>query len=517
MNFNISINSSGNNPNEHKDVSRTVPVTVTYKLIFILFYHCHPTFQSISHDMSSISVFDLFKIGIGPSSSHTVGPMVAARQFVIALQESRQLESVHEVLCELFGSLGATGRGHGSDKAIMLGLMGQQPATTDTSLTNTIVRTIRDQQQIELMGHHRVAFIDRVHLILHKRKSLPYHPNGMKFTAKADNGEVLVERYFYSVGGGFIVDGKSAAGNDPIVEEQIEIPYPFKNAEALLEQCANNGLSMSRLMLENEKARRTETEIRRDLLEIWQIMGQCVDAGCRNEGILPGGLKVKRRAPALHKSLKAQHKKIDSPLGIMDWVNLYALAVNEENAAGGRIVTAPTNGAAGIVPAVMHYYWHKCGGADEDGVIRFLLTAGAIGSLFKMNASISGAEVGCQGEVGSACSMAAAGLTEVLGGSPAQVENAAEIGIEHNLGLTCDPIGGLVQIPCIERNAMGAIKAINAAHLALSGDGNHFVSLDKAIKTMRDTGRDMKTKYKETSRGGLAINVLEVPVNVVEC
>lgn len=467
--------------------------------------------------MSTTSIFDLFKIGIGPSSSHTVGPMVAARNWATALAGDNALDRVAEVRCELFGSLGATGRGHGSDKAVMLGLMGEEPRSTDTRLADARIEEIRNRGELMLLGQRRIPFRDRVHLILHKRRTLPYHPNGMRFTAVDAEGRTIADRCFYSVGGGFVVDEKAARGDDPLTEEQIELPFPFRSGDELLALCRDHGLSISALVLENEKARLTEDEVRAGILEIWHVMQECVERGCHTEGELPGGLKVKRRAPSMYRSLRDNRKNLDSPLGTMDWVDLYALAVNEENAAGGRIVTAPTNGAAGIVPAVLHYYWNHCAHATEDGIVRFLLTAAAIGALFKMNASISGAEVGCQGEVGSACSMAAGALTEVLGGTPEQVENAAEIGIEHNLGLTCDPIGGLVQIPCIERNAMAAIKAINAAHLALRGDGKHYVSLDKAIKTMRETGRDMKTKYKETSRGGLAVNVVEVPVNIVEC
>ncbi|GJL81272.1 MAG: L-serine dehydratase [marine bacterium B5-7] len=467
--------------------------------------------------MSSTSVFELFKIGIGPSSSHTVGPMVAAKRFATQLQSAELLESLGYVRCELFGSLGATGRGHGSDKAVILGLMGEDPKTTDTRLADERVETILRQESLSILGLKSVPFRDREHLQMHKRRSLPYHPNGMRFTAMADDDTVLLERYYYSVGGGFVVNEKAVAGDDPLKEDTIELPHPFNSAVQLLDICATQGMAISDVVMENEKRRSSDKDIRGDLLEIFEVMRQCVDNGSTTGGLLPGGLKVKRRAQEARRRLEEASGQKSSPLSIMDWVNMYALAINEENAAGGRVVTAPTNGAAGIVPAVLLYYFNHCDNANEDGVVRFLLTAGAIGMLFKMNASISGAEVGCQGEVGSACSMAAAGLTEVLGGTPNQVENAAEIGIEHNLGLTCDPIGGLVQIPCIERNAMASIKAINAAHLALGGDGTHYVSLDKAIKTMRDTGRDMKVKYKETSRGGLAVNVVDVPVNIVEC
>lgn len=467
--------------------------------------------------MTSLSTFDMFKIGIGPSSSHTVGPMRAARRFVQDLQDNGKLESVAEVCCELYGSLGTTGRGHGSDKAIILGLMGEDPETTDTRAADGRVDRIRGDAQLPLLGSHPVPFNDREHLVMHKRKRLPFHPNGMRFSALDTGKNTIHEAVYYSIGGGFVIDENAARATNPIKTDDAPLRHPFESGAQLLSQCAESGLCISTLMLENETAWRDEQQIRSGLLELWRAMQECVNNGCRNEGVLPGGLRVRRRASGLFRKLSMDTHSNSAPLGAMDWVNLYALAVNEENAAGGRVVTAPTNGAAGIVPAVLHYYWNHCEGACEDGVIRFLLTAAAVGMLFKKNASISGAEVGCQGEVGSACSMAAAGLTEVLGGTPEQVENAAEIGIEHNLGLTCDPIRGLVQIPCIERNAMGAVKAINASRLALRGDGRHYVSLDKAIQTMRDTGRDMSTKYKETARGGLALNVLEVPVSVVEC
>ena len=465
----------------------------------------------------AISVFDLFKIGIGPSSSHTVGPMLAASMFVHQLHDSGLLEKVLQIRVQLYGSLGATGKGHGSDKAIILGLMGERPAEIDPHIIPGIVKQVRDQQILHLLGTHPIEFIEKRHLTLHKRKSLPYHPNGMRFEAFDSNGEIEAAVY-YSVGGGFVVDEAAATGDDPIVEVEAVLPRPFTTGQQLLEQCSQSGSSISDVMLENEKSRRSETQIREDLLEIWSVMQECVNNGCKNEGILPGGMKVKRRAAQMYSQLAGRPEiALRDPLSILDWVNLYALAVNEENAAGGRVVTAPTNGAAGIIPAVLHYYERFVPGANEDGIVKFLLTAGAIGVLYKENASISGAEVGCQGEVGSACSMAAGALCEVMGGTPAQVENAAEIAMEHNLGLTCDPVGGLVQVPCIERNAMASIKAINAVRMALRGDGTHFVSLDKVIKVMRDTGRDMKTKYKETSRGGLAINVIEVPVNIVEC
>ena len=466
----------------------------------------------------AISVFDLFKIGIGPSSSHTVGPMRAARDFVLSLQTEGLLDQVHSVKAELYGSLGATGKGHGSDKAVLLGLEGEQPDQVDPEHIPDILERIRSTQCLRLLGQHEINFIEKDQLILHRRKTLPYHSNGMRFQAFDKKGKELASSVFYSVGGGFVVNEDAIQGEDPLKPDETSLLYPFKTGAELLQQCAKHDLSISQIMMENEKTWRSEAEIRDGLLNIWRVMQACVERGCKQDGILPGGMKVKRRAPEFYHSLTSQHEAaLCDPLTIMDWVNLYALAVNEENAAGGRVVTAPTNGAAGIIPAVLHYYQRFARVGKEDGVTRFLLTAAAIGILFKENASISGAEVGCQGEVGSACSMAAGALCEVMGGTPEQVENAAEIGIEHNLGLTCDPVGGLVQVPCIERNAMAAVKAINAARMALRGDGKHFVSLDKAIKTMRETGLDMKTKYKETARGGLAINVIEVPVNIVEC
>jgi L-serine dehydratase len=457
----------------------------------------------------AISVFEMFKVGIGPSSSHTVGPMRAALTFVTRLQEEGVLGRVRRVRAELYGSLGATGKGHGSDKAVILGLEGEAPDLIDPDAIDGRLARIRESRKLCLLGMHPVDFNEKIDLVFLRRQSLPFHPNGMRLIAFDEEGTELINRAYYSVGGGFVVN-EEAAGADRIVQDNTELPFPFRNGDQLLTQCAVNELSISRLMMENEKAWRSEAETRNGLLHIWKVMQACVRRGCEVEGVLPGGMKVRRRAVELYRSLSsAPEAALRDPLTTMDWVNLYALAVNEENAAGGRIVTAPTNGAAGIIPAVLHYYCRFVSGANEDGVVRFLLTAAAVGILFKENASISGAEVGCQGEVGVACSMAAAGLTEVLGGTPEQVENAAEIGMEHNLGLTCDPVGGLVQVPCIERNAMGAIKAINAARMALRGDGKHFVSLDKVIKTMRDTGRDMKDKYKETSRGGLAVNVVE--------
>jgi iron-sulfur-dependent L-serine dehydratase single chain form len=455
----------------------------------------------------AISVFDLFKVGIGPSSSHTGGPMAAAHRFARGLRTDGLIPRTESVRAVLYGSLGLTGKGHGSDKAVMLGLEGDKPELVDVDTVAGRVQAIRESGTLRLFGEREVPFVIGDHLVFERKQSLPGHPNGMRFTAHDAAGAELRSRVYYSVGGGFIVDEK-ATGTDRIKADDTVLPHPFATAAELLEWTRKTGLPVSAIMLENERAfGRSEAEIRAGLLELWRVMRECVRRGCGQEGLLPGGLKVRRRAPQLHRKLTTEQP--GDPLQAMDWVTLFALAVNEENAAGGRIVTAPTNGAAGIIPAVLHYYDRFVPGASDEGVVRFLLTAGAIGVLFKENASISGAEVGCQGEVGSACSMAAAGLTEVLGGTPGQVENAAEIGIEHNLGLTCDPVGGLVQVPCIERNAVASIKAISAARLALRGDGEHFVSLDKAIKTMRDTGRDMLDKYKETSRGGLAVNVIE--------
>ncbi|MEV5408382.1 L-serine ammonia-lyase [Thermopolyspora sp. NPDC052614] len=456
----------------------------------------------------AISVFDLFKIGIGPSSSHTGGPMAAAHKFARSLHQQSLLKKVRRVEAILYGSLGLTGKGHGSDKAVLLGLSGEKPELVDVDTVDERLAAMRASGTVHLYGTHEIPFVVGEDLIFERKVSLPHHPNGMRFTAFDHSGATLLEKVYYSVGGGFVVD-ETATGADRIKPDDTVLPYPFTTAAELLAHCADTGLSISGVMLENERAfGRDEPEIRADLLNLWRVMAECVRRGCTREGVLPGGLKVRRRAHQLYRRLQSETPEKD-PLQTMDWVSLFALAVNEENAAGGRVVTAPTNGAAGIVPAVLSYYDRFIPGSDDDGVIRFLLTAGAIGVLFKENASISGAEVGCQGEVGSACSMAAAGLTEALGGTPEQVENAAEIGIEHNLGLTCDPIGGLVQIPCIERNAIASVKAIAASRIALRGDGRHFVSLDKAIATMRATGRDMLDKYKETSRGGLAVNVIE--------
>jgi L-serine dehydratase len=458
----------------------------------------------------AISVFDLFSIGIGPSSSHTVGPMRAARMFARRLKNEGLLVHVVSVRAELYGSLGATGHGHGTPKAVLLGLEGNAPRTVDVEHADEQAERISTGGRLNLLGVHEIAFDAGKDLVLHRRKRLPYHANGMKVTAYDAAEEVLLEKTYYSVGGGFVVD-EEAVGEDRIKLDDTVLKHPFRTGDELLRLSRETGLSISALMLQNELAWRTEAEIRAGLLEIWQVMQACVSRGMSREGNLPGGLKVRRRAANSARQLRAEG---DPHTHAMEWITLYAMAVNEENAAGGRVVTAPTNGAAGIIPAVLHYYMNFCAhGATpqerDDDVVRFLLAAGAIGMLFKENASISGAEVGCQGEVGSACSMAAGALAEVLGGSSEQVENAAEIGMEHNLGLTCDPVGGLVQIPCIERNGMAAVKAVTAAKMALRGDGSHKVSLDKVIKTMRDTGRDMSVKYKETARGGLAVNIIE--------
>ena len=466
----------------------------------------------------TISVFDLFKIGIGPSSSHTVGPMIAANRFIQSVQETPEFSAIARVKIELFGSLGATGKGHGSDKAVLLGLQGMLPHSVDVEKIDALLANVRESRTLPLPGREPLPFDEPRDLVMHKRRSLPFHPNGMVFTVFDDQKNVLKTSTYYSVGGGFVVDETAAENESPIKPATTAVTYPFTTCEQLLQICRDNNLSMAGVMMANETCMRSESDVRAGLLEIWSVMQACVKRGCRQHGILPGGMKVKRRAADLYEKLTANPERgYSDPLTVMDWVNLYALAVNEENAAGGRVVTAPTNGAAGIIPAVLHYYDNFCHDSDDNGVVDFLLTAGAIGILYKENASISGAEVGCQGEVGSACSMAAGALAAVLGGTPEQVENAAEIGMEHNLGLTCDPVGGLVQVPCIERNAMASVKAINASRIALRGDGTHFVSLDKVIKTMRDTGADMKTKYKETARGGLAIHVVEVPVNFTDC
>jgi len=467
----------------------------------------------------SVSVFDLFKIGIGPSSSHTVGPMIAARQFACHVRDTVGLAAVHQVTVELFGSLSATGVGHGTDRAVLLGLAGHEPDHIDPDQIAPAIAQIRQSGTLALLGEHAVSFVQKDHLLF-RRKSLPLHPNGMAFHALDAQGNDIAMREYYSVGGGFVIDAAgqrvlntpASTGTDTAGHGQ-GLPHPFRTGAELLAQCRATGLSVAQLMAANEQHWRSPAEVRRQLLAIWQTMAGAVQRGCASTGTLPGPMHVRRRAAELHKNLsRSPEAALRDPLSMLDWVNLYAMAVNEENAAGGRVVTAPTNGAAGVIPAVLHYYVNFLQGpipANDDGIATFLLTAGAIGIIYKENASLSGAEVGCQGEVGVACSMAAGALAAVMGGTPEQVENAAEIGMEHNLGMTCDPVGGLVQIPCIERNAMGAIKAINAARMALRGDGQHVVSLDKVIKTMMQTGADMKVKYKETSRGGLAVNVVE--------
>ncbi|MFP5416554.1 MAG: L-serine ammonia-lyase [Actinomycetes bacterium] len=453
----------------------------------------------------ALSVFDLFSIGIGPSSSHTVGPMRAAGMFLAELGD--RLEQVARVRCDLYGSLGATGRGHGTDSAVILGLMGEEPETLDPRQAAGTVRQVFMSHTLALANRHMITFHPATDIVLDGSQELPVHPNGMQLHAWDADQNLLADSTYYSVGGGFVVRG-DANGSDPIVSDDVAVPYPYHTAADLMEICDRTGFSIAKVAMENELVRRPRDEVRARLLTIWGVMQECVRNGAENEGRLPGGLRVLRRAPALYTKLTSEGPT-DDPLRGMDWLTFYALAVNEENAAGGRVVTALTNGAAGIVPSVLHYYWNFIPGANETGVVRFLLTAAAIGMIFKNTASISGAEVGCQGEVGSACSMAAAGLAAVLGGTPEQVENAAEIGMEHNLGLTCDPVGGLVQIPCIERNAIAAVKAVAAARTAMRGDGTHIVSLDSVIKTMRETGRDMKSKYKETALGGLAVNVIE--------
>ena len=457
----------------------------------------------------AVSVFELFKIGIGPSSSHTVGPMKAAYTFVQRLQNADITGQLARIEANLYGSLAFTGRGHGTDKAVMLGLSGNLPDQINPDDIDAILENIHACGEIKLSDDTMIGFNAKTDLVFNQRAVLPYHPNGMRFKAFDPDRGLLFERDYYSVGGGFVVNQGEAAA-DRILEDDTKLPYPFSSGDELLGLCSTHGLRIDDIMLANEKCWRSEQEIKDGLLNIWAAMQACIQRGYASDGVLPGGLKVKRRAPRLYRELSQLDEAGNpDPLQIIDWVNLYALAVNEENAAGGRVVTAPTNGAAGIIPAVLNYYNHFIPDSNEDGIIEFLLTAGAIGILYMLNASISGAEVGCQGEVGVACSMAAGGLTAAVGGNMSQVENAAEIGMEHNLGLTCDPVGGLVQIPCIERNAMASVKAINAQRLALQGQGAHKVSLDKVIKTMRETGADMKHHYKETSRGGLAVNVIE--------
>ncbi|WP_447956733.1 L-serine ammonia-lyase [Vreelandella sp. EE7] len=457
-----------------------------------------------------ISVFDLFKIGVGPSSSHTVGPMMAAFKFATAVDEGQMLGQVSRLEVHLYGSLSATGIGHATDHAIIMGLLGERPDQVDPAIIGPTISALKETQRLSFCRQQDVAFVWDRDLVFHE-ESLPHHPNAMKLCAFAEDGRTLLENTYYSVGGGFVVDQSQV---DAKLEDMdtAEIPFDFNSAEELLALCKRENMSVSQLMMANEKTWRPEQAVRDELWRIWRVMCECVDNGLTHEGVLPGGLNVKRRAKLLHQRLSAAEQDpclIATTFSAMEWVNIFALAVNEENAAGGRMVTAPTNGAAGIIPAVLHYYMKFQAGSSERNVVDFLLAAGAIGILCKKNASISGAEVGCQGEVGSACAMAAAGLAEVMGATPEQVEHAAEIGLEHNLGLTCDPVGGLVQVPCIERNAIATVKAINAAQMALRGDGTHFISLDKVIRTMRDTGRDMLDKYKETSKGGLAVNAIE--------
>jgi len=457
-----------------------------------------------------VSVFDLFKIGVGPSSSHTMGPMRAAREFGMALVAKHLDEDLARCEVCLYGSLGATGRGHGTDTAILLGLSGEQPETIDLDNRDKLIAQIRQNKSIRLPGGAEIPFSPDSDLLFLGEQVLDEHPNGMRFQAMDSDGQLLLEQYWLSVGGGFVVNAGELSNYHSSPETTP--PHPFDSARELIELCRRLNKPVSDLLLENEAFINNCSfqQVGERLLSIWKAMQDCIERGCQKEGVLPGGLNVRRRAPSLYRDLQQRpESQLQDDLAIIDWVTLYALAVNEENASGGRVVTAPTNGAAGIVPAVLRYYTSFVDSANDDNVVRFLLTAGAIGSLYKKNASISGAEVGCQGEVGVACSMAAGALTEVLGGTPQQVENAAEIGMEHNLGLTCDPVGGLVQIPCIERNAVAAVKAITASRLALRGDGHHVVELDKVIKTMRETGADMHSHYKETSNGGLAINIVE--------
>jgi L-serine dehydratase len=453
----------------------------------------------------SLSVFDIFKVGIGPSSSHTMGPMRAAREFALGLKRDGLLQATGQIAVRLYGSLALTGVGHGTDRAVLAGLEGAQPETVDPDAIEPIIRRIRESGRIKLLGEHEIAFDEPMQLLFMHHERLPRHSNGMRFTALGADLRILREEDYYSIGGGFVVCGEESEASE--VSAHATPPYEFASGGELLAKCRENGLELYELVLANERTWRTEDEVRAGLLHIWKVMQACVERGFRQAGVLPGVLKVRRRAPKMYRVLT--ESKGVSALDAMDWVNAYALAVNEENAAGGRVVTAPTNGAAGIVPAVLHFYMRFESGANDSGIIRFLLTAAAMGMLYKRNASISGAEMGCMGEVGVACSMAAAGLVSALHGTNEQIENAAEIGMEHNLGLTCDPVAGLVQIPCIERNAMGAVKAINAARLAMRGDGTHKVSLDQVIATMRQTGLDMQTIYKETSQGGLAVNVPE--------
>jgi len=455
-----------------------------------------------------LSVFDLFKVGIGPSSSHTVGPMIAARRFLLSLEEADMLTAVEAIHIDVYGSLALTGAGHGTDSALFLGLMGHGPDSIDPDIIQDIVAQARASKRLSLLGKRTIAFDQSTQMAFRMEDVLPHHTNGLGFQAFDAQKKLLSRDNYYSVGGGFVVSEAEFGKNSPD-PEQAPVPYPFASGDGLLELCQKHDLTVAELMWANETALISEQELIAGMDNIWQVMAGCIDRGCAARGILPGGLKVERRATQHYEDLRSsQERQLCDPAVILDWINLWALAVNEENADGGRVVTAPTNGAAGIIPAVLRYFDRFYNRQGRKSIHDFLLTAAAIGTLYKKNASISGAEVGCQGEVGVACSMAAGALTAVMGGSVEQVENAAEIGMEHNLGLTCDPIGGLVQVPCIERNAMGAVKAIDASRLAMRGDGKHMVSLDKVIETMRQTGRDMKDTYKETSKGGLAVNVV---------
>lgn len=456
----------------------------------------------------SLSIFDLFKVGIGPSSSHTVGPMVAANRFLKELIQRNQLMQVEQVKASLYGSLAMTGKGHSTDVAVMVGLLGESPDRVDPDSVPLFIEQIEQRGQLKLAGQRWIRFCPTTHLLFNVAQSLPKHPNGMRFQAFDAAGIVLHGAIFYSVGGGFVLSD-AETDSVPSQTDEVSLPYDFNNGVELLQQCQKSGLSVAEIMIQNERVWHSDGEIREGLRHIWQVMDDCIRRGCVQKGVLPGELGIKRRANELYEELRSSPEaSFKDQLTVMDWINLFAIAVNEENAAGGRVVTAPTNGAAGVIPAVLAYYDRFVHGSTEQGIFDFLATAAAIGMLYKKNASISAAEVGCQGEIGVACSMAAGALCAVMGGTIEQVENAAEIGMEHNLGLTCDPIGGLVQVPCIERNTMGAVKAINAARLAMRGDGKHHVSLDSVIETMRQTGVDMQDKYKETSQGGLAVNVV---------
>jgi L-serine dehydratase len=457
------------------------------------------------------SLFDLFKVGVGPSSSHTMGPMRAARRFVLSLLESGLLDRTANVRSELYGSLALTGLGHGTDRAVLLGLSGEEPSSIDPNAIEPKLQQIRSSHQLLLAGRKSIPFHEATDLLFHRDQMFPdgaqtQHPNGVRFTSFDAEGRALRSETFFSIGGGFIVSDAEGASSASVMTT-APLPHPFKSAADLLQMAAEHRLSIWELMLENESALRPPTQVREGILHIWSVMQGCIDRGMTTEGILPGGLNVRRRAPRLAERLR--EKGSVDPLAPLDWVTVYAMAVNEENAAGGRVVTAPTNGAAGVVPAVARYYRDFIPGADDEGILRYFLTSAAIGILYKENASISGAEVGCQGEVGVACSMAAGGLMAAMRGTNGQIEHAAEIGMEHNLGMTCDPIGGLVQIPCIERNAMGAVKAVHACRIALNDSESHKVSLDQVINTMYQTGLDMQSRYKETSLAGLALNVIE--------